>query len=71
MEQNPFNMECPGQLGPGSWQTFHVSLAESSDIVTNTLRHKLSMSSPAGEDAITSIDDPRNPWGIYATNPNW
>ena len=46
---NPFNVEGPGQSGPGSWQTFHVSLAENADIAADTLRHKLSVSPQPGK----------------------
>lgn len=71
IELNPFNVEGPGQTGPGSWMTYHVSLADSAQIAANTLANKLSVPPPSGENPIAWINDPENPYGIYATDPHW
>jgi peptidoglycan hydrolase CwlO-like protein len=64
IRNNPFNVFY-------SWQVYNTDLADSANIAANTLRHKLSVPPPAGEDAILWINDPRNPWGIYAQDPKW
>ncbi|WAH36774.1 murein hydrolase activator EnvC family protein [Alicyclobacillus dauci] len=64
IRNNPFNVFY-------SWQVYNTNLADAANIAANTLRHKLSVSPPSGEDPIHWINDPANPWGIYATDPNW
>ncbi|CAM3982693.1 murein hydrolase activator EnvC family protein [Alicyclobacillus pomorum] len=64
IRNNPFNVFY-------SWQVYNTNLADTANIAADTLRHKLSAPPPAGEDPILWINDPRNPWGIYATDPNW
>lgn len=71
MELNPFNVEGPGQSGAGSWETWHVSLQEAADIAAGTLHNKLVFPPPAGENAVDWINDPTNPYGIYATDHGW
>jgi peptidoglycan hydrolase CwlO-like protein len=64
IRNNPFNVFY-------SWQVYNTSLADTANIAADTIRHKLSVPPPHGEDAILWINDPHNPWGIYATDPNW
>lgn len=61
---NPFNVYH-------SWQDYNTNLADASDIAANTVAHKLSTPPPQGENAIQWINDPNNPWGIYAQDHNW
>ncbi len=64
IRNNPFNVFY-------SWRVYNTNLSDAANIAANTLRHKLSVLPPSGENAILWINDPLNPWGIYATNPNW
>jgi peptidoglycan hydrolase CwlO-like protein len=64
IRNNPFNVLF-------SWQVYNTNLADASNIAAKFLRFKLSTPPPNGEDAILWINDPRNPGGIYATDPNW
>lgn len=66
---NPFNVYY-------SWQwtvEYRPSwgLADTAAIAANTVRHKLSVPPPAGENVFDWLNDPKNPWGLYATNPDW
>lgn len=64
IKNNPFNVFY-------SWQVYNTNLSDASNIAANTVRHKLSSPPPQGETPISWMNDPRNPWGIYATDPNW
>ncbi|WP_157076344.1 murein hydrolase activator EnvC family protein [Alicyclobacillus kakegawensis] len=64
IRNNPFNVFY-------SWQVYNTTLADAANIAADTIRHKLSTPPPKGEDAILWLNDPHNPWGIYATDPNW
>ncbi|WP_067928379.1 murein hydrolase activator EnvC family protein [Alicyclobacillus shizuokensis] len=64
IRNNPFNVFY-------SWQVYNTTLTDAANIAADTVRHKLSVPPPKGEDAILWINDPRNPWGIYATDPHW
>lgn len=61
---NPFNVNV-------SWQNYNTNLANAAQIAANSVRLKLATPPPAGEDAISWINDPRNPDGLYATDRNW
>ncbi|MFD1674120.1 hypothetical protein [Alicyclobacillus fodiniaquatilis] len=71
MEENPFDVEAPGSSGPGNWSTFHVSLQYSADIAAGTVHNKLIFPPPSGESPIQWMNDPTNPYGSYAQDPNW
>ncbi len=64
IRNNPFNVFY-------SWQVYNTTLADAANIAADTIRHKLSTPPPNGEDAILWLNDPHNPWGIYATDPHW
>lgn len=61
---NPFNVHV-------SWQDYNTNLANAAQIAANSVRLKLATPPPPGEDAIAWINDPRNPDGLYATDPHW
>jgi|GEM_PF-3612707 len=61
---NPFNVNV-------SWRKYNTNLADAAQIAANSIRLKLSTPAPSGEDAIAWINDPRNPDGLYATDPHW
>ncbi|QSO50113.1 hypothetical protein [Alicyclobacillus mengziensis] len=64
IRNNPFNVYH-------SWQDYNTTLQNSADIAAGTLRAKLSTPPPDGEDPIHWINDPNNPDGAYAGDPNW
>lgn len=69
IRKNPFNVyyswQWTMQYRP-SW-----GLSDTAAIAANTVRHKLSVPAPAGEDVFDWLNDPKNPWGLYATNTDW
>lgn len=71
MEQNPFDVQAPGQDTPGNWSAFHSSLADSADIAAGTIYQKLIYPPTNGENPILWLNDPMNPDGAYAQDPNW
>lgn len=69
IRKNPFNVYY-------SWQwteTYRPSwgLPDTANIAANTVRHKLSVPPPVGEDPFIWLNDPHNPWGLYATDRDW
>lgn len=64
IRNNPFNVYV-------SWQQYNTNLADAANIAANTLSHKLITPPPQGENPIAWINDPMNPWGIYAQDTNW
>ncbi|SFV03897.1 glucosaminidase domain-containing protein [Alicyclobacillus macrosporangiidus] len=64
IRNNPFNVYH-------SWQEYNTTLADSAMIAANTIYHKLLNPPPQNEDAIQWLNDPLNPWGIYAEDPHW
>ncbi|MCF8567947.1 hypothetical protein LLE49_24800 [Alicyclobacillus tolerans] len=64
IRNNPFNVYH-------SWQQYNTNLADAANIAANTLAHKLITPPPQGENPIAWINDPMNPWGIYAQDTNW
>jgi len=69
IHKNPFNVYY-------SWMWTNEyrpqwNLTDTAGIAANTVRHKLSTPPPSGEDPFVWINDPKNPWGLYATDRNW
>lgn len=69
--KNPFNVEAPGQTTPGNWSSWSPGLGFSAAIAGDTIANKLRTPPPKGEDPIAWINDPANPDGAYAQDPNW
>lgn len=63
--ENPFDVF-------GSWALYHTTLMQSAAYAAEIIQVKLSVSPPAGENAIIWINDPNNHagLGVYATDPN-
>lgn len=69
IHKNPFNVYY-------SWMWTKMNrpqwtLADTANIAANTVRHKLSTSPRYGDSAFEWLNDPRNPWGLYATDRAW
>lgn len=69
IHKNPFNVYY-------SWMWTNEyrpqwTLTDTAAIAANTVRHKLSTPPPNGEDPFQWMNDPKNPWGLYATDRNW
>lgn len=46
-------------------------LSDTANIAANTVRHKLSTAPRYGDNVFQWLNDPRNPWGLYATDRAW
>ena len=69
IRKNPFNVYYSWKwtaMNHPSW-----TLVDTAQIAANTVRHKLSVPPPMGEDPFTWLNDPHNPWGLYATDRHW
>lgn len=69
IRKNPFNVYYSWQwteMNRPSW-----TLVDTANIAANTVRHKLSTPPEYGDNVFTWLNDPRNPWGLYATDRHW
>lgn len=62
--RNPFNVF-------GSWMAYSPGFDKSCEVAARTVATKLSFPVPSGLDPIHWMNDPRNPSGSYAEDPNW